>query len=213
MTTLFTVQGLPKGARIRTAVMDEYDGMVYNVTDGGPDLVERVLAAAIEHVAGRRGHSRSRCKIAVGRVQRASGCRPPAQLSEIRFSGDRAEELRRGTYVNTDDRHRRWSTSKLRKGDEYSRRRRHPGDARRRSARRGGASGRSRCRSRATCRRSSPRSRPRPWPTRSRRSSRCGRSRPSSPRAGSSATGSRARCSRARATRPSASRRSSAAIR
>ncbi len=34
--TLFTVQGLPKGARIRTAVMDEYDGMVYNVTDGGP---------------------------------------------------------------------------------------------------------------------------------------------------------------------------------
>ena len=34
--TLFTVQGLPEGARIRTAVMDEYDGMVYNVVDGGP---------------------------------------------------------------------------------------------------------------------------------------------------------------------------------
>src|SRR5690606_40496728 len=34
--TLFTVTGLPKGARLRLAAMDDWDGVVYNVTDGGP---------------------------------------------------------------------------------------------------------------------------------------------------------------------------------
>ena len=70
--TLFTVQGLPKGARIRTAVMDEYDGMVYNVTDGGPDVVECVLAAALEHVAGRRGRA-GHAQVAVGAIRRGLG--------------------------------------------------------------------------------------------------------------------------------------------
>ncbi|WP_223171955.1 transglutaminaseTgpA domain-containing protein [Microbacterium sp. NIBRBAC000506063] len=32
---LFTVRGLPEGARVRIGVMDEYNGIVYNVTDGG----------------------------------------------------------------------------------------------------------------------------------------------------------------------------------
>lgn len=32
---LFTVEGLPEGARVRLAVMDRYDGMVWNVAGGG----------------------------------------------------------------------------------------------------------------------------------------------------------------------------------
>src|SRR5690606_26221692 len=31
---LFTVHGLPEGDRIRIAAMDQFDGQVYNVTDG-----------------------------------------------------------------------------------------------------------------------------------------------------------------------------------
>lgn len=34
-TTLFTVSGLPKDARVRLATMDAYDGIVYNVSDDG----------------------------------------------------------------------------------------------------------------------------------------------------------------------------------
>ena len=32
---LFTVSGLPSGARVRLATMDAYSGTVYNVSEGG----------------------------------------------------------------------------------------------------------------------------------------------------------------------------------
>ena len=115
--TLFTVQGLPKGARMRTAVMDEYDGMVYNVTDGGPNSSSAFSPLRSNMSPDAEGVPVT-LRVAVGRY---GGVWMPTagDLSEIRFDGDRAEELRRGTYVNTAT-GTAVATSKLRQGDEYS---------------------------------------------------------------------------------------------
>lgn len=115
--TLFTVQGLPKGARIRTAVMDEYDGMVYNVTDGGP-----TSSSAFSPLRGNMAPDAEGVPVTLRIAVDEYGevWMPTAgELSEIRFEGDRAEELRRGTYVNTAT-GTAVATSGLRAGDEYS---------------------------------------------------------------------------------------------
>ncbi len=115
--TLFTVQGLPKGVRIRTAVMDEYDGMVYNVTDGGP-----TSSSAFSPLRSGMSPDAEGVPVTLNiEVDEYNGVWMPTagELSEIRFTGDRAEELRRGTYVNTAT-GTAVATPKLRKGDEYS---------------------------------------------------------------------------------------------
>ncbi|WP_341946487.1 transglutaminaseTgpA domain-containing protein [Microbacterium sp. LWH11-1.2] len=115
--TLFTVQGLPKGARIRTAVMDQYDGMVYNVTDGGPTSSSAFSPLRSNMSPDAEGVPVT-LNIAVDDYD-AVWMPTAGVLSEIRFTGDRAEELRRGTYVNTAT-GTAVATPKLRKGDEYS---------------------------------------------------------------------------------------------
>lgn len=115
--TLFTVQGLPKGARIRTAVMDEFDGMVYNVTDGGP-----TSSSAFSPLRSNMSPDAEGVPVTLNiAVDEYSAVWMPTagELSEIRFDGDRAEDLRRGTYVNTAT-GTAVSTVKLQKGDEYS---------------------------------------------------------------------------------------------
>ena len=115
--TLFTVQGLPKGARIRTAVMDEYDGMVYNVTDGGP-----TSSSAFSPLRSNMSSAAEGVPVTLNiAVDQYSGVWMPTAgaLSEIRFDGDRADELRRGTYVNTAT-GTAVATAKLRQGDQYS---------------------------------------------------------------------------------------------
>ena len=115
--TLFTVQGLPKGARIRTAVMDEYDGMVYNVTDGGPRS-----SSAFSPLRGNMSPDSEGVPVTLRvAVDEYRGVWMPTAgaLSEIRFEGDRAEELRRGTYVNTAT-GTAVATAKLQAGDEYT---------------------------------------------------------------------------------------------
>ncbi|MDQ0726925.1 transglutaminase domain-containing protein [Microbacterium sp. W4I20] len=115
--TLFTVQGLPKGARVRTAVMDQFDGMVYNVTDGGPSSSSAFSPVRSNMSPDAEGVPVT-LKIA---VEDYAGVWMPTAgaLSEIRFSGDREEELRRGTYVNTAT-GTAVATPKLEKGDEYT---------------------------------------------------------------------------------------------
>ena len=115
--TLFTVQGLPKGARIRTAVMDQYDGMVYNVTDGGPTSSSAFSPLRSGMAADAEGVPVT-LNITVDEYE-AVWMPTAGEVSEIRFTGDRAEELRRGTYVNTAT-GTAVATPKLRKGDEYS---------------------------------------------------------------------------------------------
>jgi hypothetical protein len=115
--TLFTVQGLPKGARIRTAVMDEYDGMVYNVTDGGPASSSAFSPLRSNMSPDAEGVPVT-LTIAVAEYDEV--WMPTAgELSEIRFDGERADELRRGTYVNTAT-GTAVATPKLRTGDEYA---------------------------------------------------------------------------------------------
>lgn len=113
---LFTVQGLPKGARIRTAVMDQFDGMVYNVTDGGATSSSAFTPLRSEMATDAEG-------IPVTlrfSIQDYTGVWLPTAgiLSDIEYTGDRAEELRRGTYVNTGT-GTAVAVPKVRDGDEY----------------------------------------------------------------------------------------------
>ncbi|MFS0895244.1 transglutaminaseTgpA domain-containing protein [Microbacterium sp. 179-I 3D3 NHS] len=114
---LFSVQGLPKGARMRTAVMDQFDGMVYNVTDGGPTSSSAFTPLRSDMAPDAEGVPVT-LKI---EIQAYDGVWMPTagQLSDIEFSGDRAEELRRGTYVNTET-GTAVATPRLRAGDDYT---------------------------------------------------------------------------------------------
>ncbi|MET0296827.1 MAG: transglutaminaseTgpA domain-containing protein [Microbacterium sp.] len=115
--TLFTVQGLPKGARVRTAVMDDFDGMVYNVSDGGPTSSSAFSPLRSNMAPDAEGVPVT-LKVAVGEYDQV--WLPSAgELSEIRFDGDRAEDLRRGTYVNTVT-GTAVATPRLQRGDEYA---------------------------------------------------------------------------------------------
>ncbi|AZS37701.1 hypothetical protein CVS47_02345 [Microbacterium lemovicicum] len=115
--TLFTVQGLPKGARMRTAVMDEFDGTVYNVTDGGPTTSSAFTPLRAGMSPDARGVPVT-LKIAVDEYD-AVWLPTAGALEDIRFDGDRADELRRATYVNAAT-GTTVTTSKLRAGDEYT---------------------------------------------------------------------------------------------
>ena len=115
--TLFTVQGLPKGARIRTAVMDQFDGMVYNVTDGGPTS-SSAFAPLRSNMAPDAEGIPVTLKFAIDGY-RGVWMPTAGALSEIRFGGDDAERLRRGTFVNTAT-GTAVATPGLTKGDEYS---------------------------------------------------------------------------------------------
>ena len=97
--------------------MDEYDGMVYNVTDGGP-----TSSSAFSPLRGNMSPDAEGVPVTLRiTVDQYGGVWMPTagELSEIRFEGDREEELRRGTYVNTAT-GTAVATPKLREGDEYS---------------------------------------------------------------------------------------------
>ena len=115
--TLFTVQGLPKGARIRTAVMDQYDGMVYNVTDGGPTSSSAFTPLRSDMSPDAEGVPVT-LKIAI-EDYRGVWMPTAGALTDIEFDGDRAEELRRSTYVNTAT-ETAVATPVLKKGDQYT---------------------------------------------------------------------------------------------
>ncbi len=115
--TLFTVQGLPKGARIRIAVMDQFDGMVYNVTDGGPGSSSAFAPLRSNMSPDAEG-------IPVTLKVEIDGYRgvwvPDAgAVSRIDFTGDRAEELRRSGFYNTET-GTAVVTARLGEGDTYT---------------------------------------------------------------------------------------------
>ncbi|WP_341940437.1 transglutaminaseTgpA domain-containing protein [Microbacterium sp. LWH10-1.2] len=115
--TLFTVKGLPKGARIRIAVMDQYDGMVYNVTDGGPDS-SSAFAPLRSNMSPEAEGVPVTLKVDIDRY---NGVWVPdaGAVSAIDFTGGRAEELRRTGYYNAET-GTAVVTSKLKKGDSYT---------------------------------------------------------------------------------------------
>lgn len=96
--TLFTVQGLPEGARVRLGVMDEYNGVVYNVTDGGLGT-----SSAFTPLRGNMSPDADGLPVTLQiEVGEYDGVWLPGAgaVSEISFEGETAEDRRRVTYFN-----------------------------------------------------------------------------------------------------------------
>ena len=115
--TLFTVSGLPEGARVRLAAMDQWDGIVYNVADGGPGSSSAFTPLRSNMAATAEGVPAS-LRFEIGEY---SGVWVPGVevTDDIVFDGARADELRRSAYSNTGT-----GTSVvvagLKKGDAYT---------------------------------------------------------------------------------------------
>ncbi|WP_309066659.1 transglutaminase-like domain-containing protein [Microbacterium sp.] len=115
--TLFTVSGLPKGARIRLAAMDDWDGVVYNVTDGGPETSSAFTPLRSDMAPDAQGVPTTlRIEIADYRGVWVPGIRT---TDDIAFDGTRAEELRRSAYHNTET-GTTVVTAGLEEGDAYT---------------------------------------------------------------------------------------------
>ncbi|UWF77719.1 transglutaminaseTgpA domain-containing protein [Microbacterium neungamense] len=115
--TLFTVRGLPEDARIRIGTMDQFDGMVYNVTDGGPGSSSAFTPLRSNMAPDAEGVPAT-LKIEIAEYN-AVWVPDAGHVSAIRFQGDRAEELRRSTYYNPAT-GTAVATSKLARGDAYT---------------------------------------------------------------------------------------------
>ncbi len=115
--TLFTVRGLPENARIRIAVMDQFDGMVYNVTDGGPDS-----SSAFAPLRSSMSPEAEGIPVTLQiEIDEYRGVWVPdaGAVTGISFEGARAEELRRSTFYNTET-GTAVATPKLTEGDAYT---------------------------------------------------------------------------------------------
>lgn len=95
---LFTVTGLPEGGRIRLATMDAYNGIVVNVSDEGTGA-----SSAFTPVRSNMSPD------AIGspatlqfRIDELDGVWLPdaGAVREVRFTGERADELRRSAHYN-----------------------------------------------------------------------------------------------------------------
>lgn len=116
---LFSVSGLPEGARVRLAVLDGYDGLVYNVSGAG-DGQSSQFAPLRTDMAGDQAGTAVEVDI---EIQQYDGPWLPAvgTVDEVTFtgSGERAEDLRRGTFIN-DETGTGLVAGGLRQGDEWS---------------------------------------------------------------------------------------------
>ena len=115
--TLFTVSGLPEGARMRLAAMDDWDGVVYNVADGGPESSSAFAPLRADMVPEAEGVPAS---LRVEIVDYDGVWVPGVTATDdLEFDGVRADELRRGAYHNTGT-ETTITTAGLTKGDAYS---------------------------------------------------------------------------------------------
>lgn len=114
---LFTVDGLPEGARVRLATLDAYDGIVYNVARDGAGAsasFTRLGDGIAPTVEGTEATLTVTLEALEGVWLPDAG-----YLTSVSYEGDRAEELRRSTFYN------RSSgvavvTAGLRSGDTYT---------------------------------------------------------------------------------------------
>ncbi|WP_044440999.1 transglutaminaseTgpA domain-containing protein [Agreia bicolorata] len=114
---LFTVKGLPDGARVRLATLDAYDGVVYNVAgDGtaGSGTFTRVSGDIPNDVKG----DKATLDVTIGDL---TGVWIPdaGYLDSFHFTGDRADELANSLHYNRTT-GVAISTLGLAKGDSYS---------------------------------------------------------------------------------------------
>lgn len=92
--TLFTVTGLPAGARLRLATMDAYDGRVYSVADASAGFLR-----IGERTGGRSAGTPATLSVTVGEY---AGVWLPGggDVRGVRFAGARAERLAESLYYN-----------------------------------------------------------------------------------------------------------------
>lgn len=115
--TLFTVTGLPEGARVRLAAMDDWDGVVYNVADGGPTSSSAFTPLRGDMAPEAEGVPATlRFEMFDYRGVWVPGV---AVADDVTFDGSRADELRRTSYHNTGT-GTTITTAGLREGDAYS---------------------------------------------------------------------------------------------
>ena len=100
---LFTVEGLPDGARVRLATMDAYDGVVYNVTGGGAGgsgsflrVGERIAPSAVDGVKGGKPVT---LDVTIGALDGV--WLPDAGFpTRVTFDGERGNDLARSLHYN-----------------------------------------------------------------------------------------------------------------
>ncbi|MBU4215184.1 MAG: DUF3488 and transglutaminase-like domain-containing protein [Actinobacteria bacterium] len=91
---LFTVDGLPAGGRVRLATLDGYDGVVYDVTEGG-------VGATFEPVSGSLPGSGTTTQLTITSKTYSGVWLPDAgDLRSITFAGPRATTLSRALYYD-----------------------------------------------------------------------------------------------------------------
>ncbi|MER2133534.1 MAG: transglutaminase-like domain-containing protein [Arthrobacter sp.] len=115
-STLFTVQGLPEGQRIRLAVMDAYDGVVYNVSGQAAGGFARVGDAG---TLGTGTDSGTAATLQF-QIKDYHGAWLPSggEVRALRPAGERAREIAGGLYHDAGS-GTLLATSGVRSGDSY----------------------------------------------------------------------------------------------
>ncbi|WP_156760757.1 transglutaminaseTgpA domain-containing protein [Microbacterium karelineae] len=116
---LFSVAGLPEGARVRLAVLDGYDGLVYNVADSGDGQSSDFLPLRSGMAEGAEGTPVS---VEISIEQYSGPWLPDLGVVDViafAGAGERVDELRRGTFVN-EETGTALVTGGLRQGDRFT---------------------------------------------------------------------------------------------
>ncbi|WP_375386242.1 transglutaminase family protein [uncultured Microbacterium sp.] len=116
-TTLFTVSGLPVGARVRIATMDAYDGTVYNVSDQGAGSSSAFTPVRASMSADATG-TPATVRVDIGAYD-AVWMPEVGAVTNVTFDGARADDLRRGAHYN-ESTETGVVTSTLESGDGYT---------------------------------------------------------------------------------------------
>jgi len=113
---LFTVRGLPAGARVRLATLDTYNGVVYDASSGLPG--SGVYTRAGEEIATVAPGTPTTLDV---EVRDYAGVWVPdaGTLAGVTYTGSRARELAEGTYYNATT-GTALTTAGLAPGDTYS---------------------------------------------------------------------------------------------
>lgn len=114
---LFTVSGMPDGARVRLATMDAYDGTVYNVSDDGGGT-SGAFGPVRGNMSAEAEGTPATVRVEVGALD---GVWMPeiGAVRSVEFDGDRAEELRRSAFYN-EATETAVVTERLSEGDAYT---------------------------------------------------------------------------------------------
>jgi hypothetical protein len=95
---LFTVDGLPEGARVRLATLDAYDGVVYNVGRDGAGRSASFLRMS-DRIAPTVTGEEAEMTVEIGAL-RGVWLPDVGYMTGLEYSGERAESLGRATFYN-----------------------------------------------------------------------------------------------------------------